>query len=85
LSVFVSKHCGWGAALRRSFGLRRQPGALCVVFLCHILARRNATHCFMGGPKRHIQPERYATFDLIFFEKIIQKIVDMSIFGSYSV
>jgi hypothetical protein len=29
--------------------------------LRHILARRNATHCFMGGPKRHIQPERYAT------------------------
>jgi hypothetical protein len=32
---------------------------LCVVFLRHILARRNATHCFIGGPKRHIQPERY--------------------------
>ncbi|MDR3172907.1 MAG: hypothetical protein LBU19_01535, partial [Treponema sp.] len=26
--------------------------ALCAVFLRHILARRNATHCFMGGPKR---------------------------------
>jgi hypothetical protein len=26
---------------------------LCAVFLRHILARRNATHCFMGGPKRH--------------------------------
>jgi hypothetical protein len=33
---------------------------LYAVFLRHILARRNATHCFMGGPKRHIQPERYA-------------------------
>jgi hypothetical protein len=32
--------------------------ALCGVFLRHILARRNASHCFMGGPKRHIQPER---------------------------
>jgi hypothetical protein len=37
---------------------------LCAVFLRHILARRNATHCFMGGPKRHIQPERYAKWDL---------------------
>jgi hypothetical protein len=33
--------------------------ALSGVFLRHILARRNATHCFMGGPKRQIQPERY--------------------------
>jgi hypothetical protein len=32
---------------------------LCAVFLRHILARRNATHCFMGGPKRRKQPERY--------------------------
>jgi hypothetical protein len=32
---------------------------LCAVFLRHILARRNAAHCFMGGPKRHIQPEHY--------------------------
>jgi hypothetical protein len=39
---------------------------LCGVFLRHILARRNATHCFMGGPKRHIQPERYATLVLNF-------------------
>jgi hypothetical protein len=28
------------------------------------LARRNATHCFIGGPKRHIQPERYAQLPL---------------------
>jgi hypothetical protein len=33
------------------------------------LARRNATHCFMGGPKRHIQPERYATYA----QKILKK------------
>jgi hypothetical protein len=33
---------------------------LCAVFLRHILTRRNATHCFMGGPKRRKQPERYA-------------------------
>jgi hypothetical protein len=32
--------------------------ALCGVFLRHILARRNATHC--GGPKRHIQAESCA-------------------------
>jgi hypothetical protein len=38
--------------------------ALCGVFLRHILARRNAPHCFMGGPKRHIQPERYAKFGM---------------------
>jgi hypothetical protein len=38
--------------------------ALCGVFLRHILARRNATHCFMGGPKRQIQPERYAKFGM---------------------
>jgi hypothetical protein len=25
---------------------------LCAVFLRHILARRNAVHCFMGGPNR---------------------------------
>jgi hypothetical protein len=37
---------------------------LCAVFLRHIPARRNATHCFMGGLERHIQPERYATFFL---------------------
>jgi hypothetical protein len=24
---------------------------LCAVFLRYILARRNAAHCFMGGPK----------------------------------
>jgi hypothetical protein len=33
---------------------------LYAVFRSHILARRNPTGCFMGGPKRHIQPERYA-------------------------
>jgi hypothetical protein len=39
-----------------------RANALCGVFLRHILARRNATHCFMGGPKRHIQLERYVQF-----------------------
>jgi hypothetical protein len=33
---------------------------LCAVFLRHILARQKPTVC--GGPKRHIQPERYTTF-----------------------
>jgi hypothetical protein len=28
------------------------------------LARRNAAHCFMGGPKHRKQPERYAQFGL---------------------
>jgi hypothetical protein len=37
---------------------------LCAVFLRHILARRKPTVCFMGGPKRHIQPERYAKWGL---------------------
>jgi hypothetical protein len=32
------------------------------------LARRNAAHCFMGGPKRQIQPERYTPFFLEFSE-----------------
>jgi hypothetical protein len=49
--------------------------ALCGVFLRHILARRKPAVCFMGGPKRHIQPERYATFWLKFL-KIIEKTVD---------
>jgi hypothetical protein len=42
------------------------------------LARRNAAHCFMGGPKRHIQPERYAqwlTLNISFFLKINEKII----------
>jgi hypothetical protein len=42
---------------------------LCAVFLRHILSRRNATHCFMGGPKRRKQPERYVPFFLKFFGK----------------
>jgi hypothetical protein len=40
---------------------------LCAVFLRHIASRRNATHCFMGGLQRHIQPERYVK---LIFEKI---------------
>jgi hypothetical protein len=36
--------------------------ALCAVFLRHFLARRNASLCFIGGPKRHIQPERYVQY-----------------------
>jgi hypothetical protein len=45
---------------------RSRANALCVVFLRHILARRNATHCFMGGPKRRKQPERYTKYALNF-------------------
>jgi hypothetical protein len=47
---------------------------LCAVFLRHILARRKPTVCFIGGPKRHIQPERYAKWGLKFSEKF-QKIM----------
>jgi hypothetical protein len=43
---------------------------LCTVFLRHILARRNATHCFMGGPKRRKQPERYVQCALKLFGNI---------------
>jgi hypothetical protein len=38
---------------------------LCAVFLRHILARRNSAHCFIGGPKRRKQPERYAQLGLV--------------------
>jgi hypothetical protein len=48
--------------------------ALCAVFLRHILARRNPTGCFMGGPKRHIQPERYVQYAPNFVGKILTKI-----------
>jgi hypothetical protein len=44
--------------------------ALCAVFRSHILTRRNATHCFMGGPKRHIQPERYVQLPIEFVGNI---------------
>jgi hypothetical protein len=40
---------------------------LCAVFLRHILARRNTAHCFIGGPKRRKQPERYVQLNLEFF------------------
>jgi hypothetical protein len=45
------------------------------------LARRNAAHCFMGGPKRHIQPERYAKLGLKFVGycgKTIDKILKIN-------
>jgi hypothetical protein len=32
------------------------------------LARRNATHCFIGGPKRRKQPERYAQYTPALFQ-----------------
>jgi hypothetical protein len=40
-----------------------------IFFLRRILARRNAAHCFMGGPKRRKQPERYVPFFGKFCEK----------------
>jgi hypothetical protein len=57
-------------AHRRSGAGYERPQSACglyAVFLRHILARRNASHCFIGGPKRHIQPERYTPFCLKFF------------------
>jgi hypothetical protein len=48
-----------------------RANALCAVFLRHILARRKPAVCFMGGPKRHIQPERYVPFFLKFFENML--------------
>jgi hypothetical protein len=48
--------------------------ALCGVFLRHFLARHNASHCFMVGPKGHIQPERYECgTSLCCNEKILKK------------
>jgi hypothetical protein len=47
------------------------PGyALCGVFLRHILARRNASRCFMVGPKRRIQPERYVQFSKMIIDQL---------------
>jgi hypothetical protein len=40
------------------------------------LARRNAAHCFMGGPKRRKQPERYAQLPFRFFYKNLQMPID---------
>jgi hypothetical protein len=53
-----------GAVAPSGYEKPQSACGLCAVFLSHILARRNATHCFMGGPKRHIQPERYAPYRL---------------------
>jgi hypothetical protein len=67
-TVYASPPVGGSASEKPQSGY-----AICGVFLRHILARRNAAHCFMGGPKRHIQPGRYATFfkpTLVFMNKI---------------
>jgi hypothetical protein len=45
------------------------------------LARRNATHCFIGGPKRRKQPERYAPFFEFFLKNIDKKIKRMYSYG----
>jgi hypothetical protein len=55
-SVYAS-----GAVAPSGYEKPQSAYGLCAVFLRHILARRNASHCFIGGPKRHIQPERYTT------------------------
>jgi hypothetical protein len=38
------------------------------------LARSNATHCFIGGPKRRKQPERYVQWGLKWLEYIDKKL-----------
>jgi hypothetical protein len=35
------------------------------------LARRNAAHCFIGGPKRRKQPERYVQCLSKLFRRIV--------------
>jgi hypothetical protein len=64
-SVYAS-----GAVAPSGYEKPQSAYGLSAVFLRHILARRNAAHCFMGGSKRHIQPERYVQFalDLIFIK-----------------
>jgi hypothetical protein len=62
--VFQTSHnrSVYASPLRGSGSEKPQSAyGLCAVFLRHIFARRNAAHCFMGGPKRRKQPERYAT------------------------
>jgi hypothetical protein len=41
-----------GAVAPSGYEKPQSACGLCAVFLRNILARRNATHCFMGGPKR---------------------------------
>jgi hypothetical protein len=64
-SVYAS-----GAVAPSGYEKPQSGYALCALFLRHILARRNASHCFMGGPKRHIQPERYVQFGLNYYKFI---------------
>jgi hypothetical protein len=66
-SVYASPPVGGSGSKKPQSGC-----ALCAVFLRHIASRRNATHCFMGGLQRHIQPERYASFCLKFVEIILK-------------
>jgi hypothetical protein len=56
-SVYASPPVGGLGSEKPQSALRAFVG----VFLRHILARRKPAVCFIGGPKRHIQPERYAT------------------------
>jgi hypothetical protein len=64
-SVYAS-----GAVAPSGYEKPQSACGLYAVFLRHILARRNATHCFMGGPKRHIQPERYVKYHPTFFGEL---------------
>jgi hypothetical protein len=64
-----------GAVAPSGYEKPQSAYGLCAVFLCHILARRKPSVCFMGGPKRHIQPERYAPFALKICKNILTKII----------
>jgi hypothetical protein len=48
------------------------------------LARRNAAHCFMGGPKRRKQPERYAQYGPKIFCIFLKNAVDKNIEFNYN-
>jgi hypothetical protein len=56
LGLYMRSSEAGDAASRSSEKL--QSRAMPFVFLGHILARRKSAVCFMGGPKRHMQPER---------------------------
>jgi hypothetical protein len=45
-----------------------RPAAFVGFFSATFWPAANLTVCFIGGPKRHIQPERYAQF----FENIVK-------------
>jgi hypothetical protein len=64
-TVYASPPCGGS-------GYKKPQSALCAFvrfFSATFGAGVNASHCPITRPKRHIQPERYATYDFNIFEK----------------